>query len=94
MSDFERSKSHDVMSLGGARQKVELTDMREKVECRDPLYLFACHLEWRTRGNLAAYQELLAALDYPDSDIRVVAEVLLHRNSPRSELAERRVEAW
>ena len=94
MSDFERSKSHDVMSLGGARQKVELTDMREKVECRDPLYLFACHLEWCTRRNLAAYQELLAALDDNDADIRTVAEALLHRSSPRPEPTETGIEAW
>jgi len=85
MSDFERSgqRSHDVMSFGVTRQKVELTGMREKLECRDPLYLFACHLEWRNRGNIAAYQELVAALDDPDCDIRVVAEVLLYRNAPR-----------
>ncbi len=30
--------------------------------CRDPLYLFACHLEWRHKGRLEAYQELVAAL--------------------------------
>jgi len=40
-----------------------LADMSEKIGHRDALYLFACHLEWRTERNLAAYQELLAALD-------------------------------
>jgi len=82
------------MGLRGARREIEVTDMSEKLECRDPLCLFACHLEWRKKGTLAAYQELLAALDDPDSDIRVVAEVLLYRNSPRPDLAERGVEAW
>lgn len=50
---------------------------------RDPLYLFACHLEWRQIGSLEAYQELVAALDDPNSGIRAVAEDLLHRGSPR-----------
>jgi len=50
---------------------------------RDPLYLFACHLEWRNRGDLLAYHELVAALDDPNKEIRTVAEVLLHRSSPR-----------
>ena len=50
---------------------------------RDPLYLFACHLEWWHKGKLEAYQELVAALDDDDEDIRIVAEKLLHRPSPR-----------
>ncbi len=50
---------------------------------RNPLYLFACHLEWCIKGRLDAYQELVAALDDPDEDIRSVAEHLLHRPSPR-----------
>ena len=50
---------------------------------RDPLYLFACHLEWRNRHNLEALEELVAALDDHDSDIRHLAELLLHRSSPR-----------
>ena len=50
---------------------------------RDPLYLFACHLEWRDKRNLAAHKELVAALDDPDEDIRQLAELLLHRSSPR-----------
>ena len=51
--------------------------MAKNVEHCDPLYLFACHLEWRNRGNLAAHEELLAALDDSDCEIRTVAEVLL-----------------
>jgi len=47
------------------------------------LYLFACHLEWWHKGKLEAYQELVAALDDGDEDIRIVAEKLLHRSSPR-----------
>ncbi len=50
---------------------------------RDPLYLFACYLEWRKKGNLRAFQELLAALDDPHEDARIVAESLLGRPSPR-----------
>ena len=59
--------------------------MSEKIEHCDALYLFACHLEWNTKRNLAAYQELLAALDDQDGDIRNLAESLLHRSSPRPE---------
>jgi hypothetical protein len=50
---------------------------------RDPLYLFACHLEWHTEGSLLAFHELLAALNDPNEDVRLVAESLLGRPSPR-----------
>ncbi len=50
---------------------------------RDPLYLFLCHLEWKNRGRLAAYNELVAALDDEDPAIREVAQNLIHRRSPR-----------
>lgn len=33
--------------------------MSEKIGHRDVLYLFGCHLEWRTKRKLAAYQELI-----------------------------------
>ena len=68
--------------------------MSDNVGHRDPLYLFACHLEWQNKRSLAAYQELLAALDDPNEEIRTVAEVLLHRSSPRPEPSLRGVEAW
>jgi hypothetical protein len=50
---------------------------------RDPLYLFACHLEWHHWRNLGAYQALVTALDDSDKRIRVTAEMMLHRTSPR-----------
>ena len=50
---------------------------------RDPFFLFLCHLEWRDSRSLQAYEELIAALDDPDEEIRAVAEHLLHRASPR-----------
>jgi hypothetical protein len=53
---------------------------------RTPLHLFACHVEWCSKGKLDAYQELIAALDDPDDEIRSVAENLLHRSSPRRQL--------
>jgi hypothetical protein len=49
----------------------------------DPLYLFVCHVEWHQRRNLEAYQELVAALDDSDGSIRTIAEMMLHRSSPR-----------
>jgi hypothetical protein len=60
-----------------------VNDWRGDARCgRDPIYLFACHLEWRDRGNLRAYHELIAALEEGDENIRLVAEALLHRSSP------------
>lgn len=59
--------------------------MSEKTGYRDALYLFACHLEWHVKRNLAGYHELLAALDDNEGDIRGLAESLLHRSSPRPE---------
>jgi hypothetical protein len=56
---------------------------RTRMEGRDPLYLFACLLEWKHSGRLEVYQELIAALDDPRREIRVVAECLLQRSSPR-----------
>ena len=51
----------------------------------DPLYLFVCHLEWRRTSNAAAYQELVAALNAIDPEIRGVAEVLLHEHPSLSQ---------
>ena len=68
--------------------------MSEKIGHRDALYLFACHLEWHTKGNLAAYLELMAALDDQDGDIRRLAESLLHRSSPWPERTATFVECW
>src|SRR5271166_4457994 len=65
--------------------RIALTDMSEKIGHPDALYLFACHLEWLTKRNLAAYQELVAALDDHDGDIRRLAASLLRRSSPRPE---------
>jgi hypothetical protein len=51
----------------------------------DPLYLFACHLESHHWRNLGGHQALVAALDDSDQRVRVVAEMLLHRSSPRAQ---------
>ena len=56
---------------------------RTRIGSRDPLYLFARLGEWKRSGKLEAYQELIAALDDPKEEIRVVAECLLQRSSPR-----------
>jgi hypothetical protein len=74
--------------------RIALTDMAEKIGHRDPLYLFVCHLEWLTKRNLAAYQELLAALDDHDGDIRRLAEYLLHRSSPRPGRTATGIGSW
>ena len=73
-----RSKSFEVR-----RSTIEVSEMPDTIGRGDPLYLFLCHLEWHRTRNPAAYNELLAGLDDTDPDIRVVAEVLLHRHSPR-----------
>jgi len=68
--------------------------MSENIEHRDALYLFACHLEWQTKRNLAAYRELLAALDNHHCDIRRVAEFLLQGSSPKPERTATGIESW
>jgi hypothetical protein len=52
-------------------------------EHRDPLYLFACYLEYRRKRNAAAHDELVVALHESNCDTRVIAEVLLSRTSQR-----------
>ena len=64
--------------------------MSDDIGQRDPFYLFACHLEWRDKRNLKAYNELVAALDDPAHNIRALAEVLLRRSSPRPERTVKR----
>ena len=78
----------------GCNKRIDLTDMSEKIGHRDALYLFACHLEWHIGRKLGAYQELLAALDDHDGDIRLLAEALLHRCSPRPERTAISIECW
>jgi len=45
----------------------------------DPLYLFLCHLEWHKYAHVAAYNQLLAALEDSDPAIRELAKHLLGR---------------
>jgi hypothetical protein len=52
-------------------------------EHRDPLYLFACYLEYCRKRNAAAHDELVAALHESNCDTRVIAEVLLSGTSQR-----------
>ena len=58
-----------------------LSDISERKETRDALYLFACHVEWCTKQSLVEYKELLAAIDDHDGYIRTLAEELLTRSS-------------
>jgi CRP/FNR family transcriptional regulator len=43
----------------------------------DPLYLFACHVEWERRSEPSAAWELIAAAETGDSDTRAQARALL-----------------
>lgn len=70
----------------GDRAEARRRETPNAPQHRDPVYLFACHLEWRDRGSVKAYQELVAALDDCNQEIRAVAETLLHRSSPRSQI--------
>lgn len=60
-----------------------LSDISERKETRDALYLFACHVEWCTEHCLVEHNELLAAIDDHDCYIRTLAEELLTRSSSR-----------
>ena len=75
-------------------KRIDLTDVSGKIRHRDALYLFACHLEWHNKRKLVAYQELIAALDDYEDDIRRLAEALLHRGSPRPTGCKTGNEAW
>lgn len=44
--------------------------------------------------NVAAYEEILAALDDSDDGTRMVAEVLLQRSSPQPTLAKTSSDTW
>ena len=55
---------------------------------RDPLYLFACYVEWRRRGDSTAYSELVAASGDGDPNTRMVARGLLQRASPGTKYAD------
>jgi hypothetical protein len=78
-------------SLGGVDSNVGATGLSEQSLSKrtamggnhDPLYLFACHLESHHWRNLGGHQALVAALHDSDQRIRLVAEMLLHRSSPR-----------
>ena len=78
----------------GMNCETSAAEMSDNAGQPDPLYLFACHLEWDKRGNVAAYKELVSALRHPDSDIRLLAQVLLSRSSPRPQPREKRTQAW
>ena len=60
-----------------------LADKSENKEHRDALYVFACHFEWCSKRSLVAYQEVLAAIDDHDCDIRILAQELLFRSTLR-----------
>ena len=62
---------------------------------RDPLYLFFCHMEWRNHGDLAAYNQLVAALDDGDPAIRELAQHSIHRRSSLPTYSETHTElSW
>jgi hypothetical protein len=82
----EHDKNRAENGSSQSRLEIEISGLSGtlgNVGIRDPLYLFACHLEWHNKRNVAAYRELLAALDDPDERNRAVAEALLKRGSPR-----------
>ena len=69
--------------VGTGSPEPGLPEYSTAVGHHEPLYLFACHVEWSHRQNLGAHQELVAALDDSDQGIRALAETMLHRCSPR-----------
>ena len=60
-----------------------LSDISQRTEARDALYLFACHVEWCTKQSLVEYNEPLAAMDDHDCYIRSLAEELVTRSSSK-----------
>jgi hypothetical protein len=70
-----------------------LSDISERTEARDALYLFACHVEWCTKQSLVEYNELLAAMDDHDEYICTLAKELVTRSSPGLR-TDTNIEAW
>ncbi len=70
------------------------TNILERPKERDSLFLFLCEMQWRERHDLYAYQELVAALDDTNEDIRTLAEDLLHRSSPRHRNTQLSNKGW
>lgn len=79
----EESRRKRILQIRPEIKIPGLTATSGHVGIRIPLYLFVCNFEWRNKGNIDAYEELLAALDDPDERNRAVAEALLKRSSPR-----------
>jgi hypothetical protein len=77
---YRESKSLGSVTIGLAPWVIGTNHHRWKPP---PLYLFVCHVEWHQRRKLEAYQDLVAAFDDSDRRIRTVAEMTLHRSSPR-----------
>jgi hypothetical protein len=82
-------RTEDKQDVRTGSSEPGLPEHSRTVGHRDLLYLFACHVEWSRRRNLGAHQELVAALDDPDRGIRAMAEVMLHRSSPRPQRERR-----
>lgn len=79
----DREDKRNLSAVTGSLARTGFSGQTTIAESHDPLFLFACQLEWRDRRNLGAYQALVAALDDSEKRIRAVAEMLLHRSSPR-----------
>lgn len=73
-------------AASGDIQEAHTLEKGTTAQRRNASYLFACHLAWRDRRDVEAYQKLVAALDDCNREIRAVAEMLLHRSSPRPPL--------
>jgi hypothetical protein len=91
MRTQEKQKARENVSMGAVSSGLAYTWLSEQslpeastlARTQDPLYLFACHLEWHHGRSFAAYEALVAALDDSEKRIREIAEMLLHRISPR-----------
>jgi hypothetical protein len=78
----DREDGRNSSAVTGSLARTGFSD-QSTIAGHDPVFLFACQLEWRNRRNFGAYQALVAALDDSEKRIRAVAEMLLHRSSPR-----------
>jgi CRP/FNR family transcriptional regulator, cyclic AMP receptor protein len=61
----------------------------------DPLYVFACQVEWERRGDAGAAWEVIAAARHANQDTRAHALALLERTQePKSEAARDSRSVW
>lgn len=79
--DSAESRARGTQGVRNYRQVVRPLGKRARGEI-DPLYLFACHIEWGQRGEPSAAWEIVSAAQSSHEDTRTHARALLATSHP------------